>query len=169
VAARRPAHPRRAGRPSRRRAAERGGPRRAARGSAITGRLAYLDTSAFVKLPLREPEHDALRAELTRWDGYLSSALLRVEAVRTCARYGSEYAAQASAGLAAIALLPIDDAVLDAAAALEPVALRSLAAIHLATALSAGDDLGMLVAYDRRLCDAAVRLGLPVTSPEAAG
>ena len=50
-------------------AAERGGPRRTARGSAIAGGLAYLDSSAFVGLPLREDEHDALRGELSHWGG----------------------------------------------------------------------------------------------------
>lgn len=134
----------------------------------MAGRLAYLDTSAFVKLPLEESEHAALREELARWDGYVSSALLRVEAVRACARYGPEYAEQARAGLATIALLPVDDAILDAAASLAPATLRSLDAVHIATARSIGGDVGTMLVYDERMYDAARDAGLPVARPGAA-
>jgi predicted nucleic acid-binding protein len=127
--------------------------------------LAYLDSSAFVKLPLREPEHAALREELARWDGFVSSALLRVEAVRACARYGADYARQAAAGLESVALLPLDDLVLGQAAEVSPLGLRSLDAIHLAAALSIEADLGAFVVYDERLSDAAATHGLPVQTP----
>jgi predicted nucleic acid-binding protein len=118
-----------------------------------------------VKLPLREPEHEALRAELARWEGFVSSALIAVEAVRACARYGDEYAAAALGGLDSLALLPIDEAVLARARTLEPSDLRSLDAIHLATALSIEDDLGTLISYDDRLGEAARAHGLTVVSP----
>jgi hypothetical protein len=118
-----------------------------------------------VKLPLGEPERDALVRELKRWDGHASSALLTVEAVRACARYGPAAAEQARAGLSSIALLPVDEGVLWQAANLEPAGLRSLDALHLATALSLGSDLGVVLTYDERLADAARGLGLPVASP----
>jgi uncharacterized protein len=118
-----------------------------------------------VKLPLAEPERDALRTELRRWDGLVASALLRVEAMRACRRYGEEFARRAEEGLARVALLPIDAAVLDVAAALAPPSLRSPDAIHLATALSLGDDLGAFVVYDERLRAAADAAGLPVSAP----
>lgn len=50
--------------------------------------LAYLDTSAFVKLPLGETEHAPLRRALAAHDTHVSSALLATEAIRACARYG---------------------------------------------------------------------------------
>jgi predicted nucleic acid-binding protein len=127
--------------------------------------VAYLDSSAYVKLALGEDHWEALRTELARWGGTVSSALLSVEAVRACARYGPEYAAQAEAGLRRVALLPIDSAVLASAARLAPLALRSLDAIHLATALSLGVDLGVLIAYDARLLDAARQQGVVVVEP----
>jgi predicted nucleic acid-binding protein len=47
----------------------------------------------------------------------------------------------------------------------EPPALASLDAIHLATALSLGDELSAFVAYDRLLLAAAKGAGLPVETP----
>jgi uncharacterized protein len=88
-----------------------------------------------------------------------------VEAVRACARYGDEYAAAALAGLDSLALLPIDDEVLTRARALEPSDLRSLDAIHLATAMSIEADLAVLISYDERLSEAARAHGLTVATP----
>ncbi len=62
-------------------------------------------------------------------------------------------------------LVAIDDRMLDAAGVLEPAILRTLDAIHVATALSIGDDLEAVVTYDDRMADAARLLGLPTTSP----
>jgi predicted nucleic acid-binding protein len=102
---------------------------------------------------------------LGRWESVVSSSLLCIEGVRACARYGERYAAQALAGLSRLALLPIDDLVVKQAAKLPPPSLRSLDAIHLATALSLGDDLGVLIAYDERLIEAARENGITVISP----
>ncbi len=116
-------------------------------------------------MPLEETGHEALRLELAEWDGYVSSSLLGVEAVRACARYGDEYARDARAWLDAVALLPLDDAVLDEAASLLPAGLRSLDAFHLATALSVRGELGVFVTYDERLGAAAEDRGLKVARP----
>ena len=118
-----------------------------------------------MKLPLREAEHDALLVELADWDGYVSSTLLAVEAIRACARYGRVHAVEARSFLEGLALLPIDDAVVDEAASLEPAGLRSLDALHLATALSIRDELGAFVTYDQRLAEAAGERGLNVVGP----
>lgn len=88
-----------------------------------------------------------------------------VESLRACARYGPQFVARARAGLAGLAMLPIDDDLLHAAAGLPPPELRSLDAIHLATALSIGDRLGVMLCYDERLTEAARSAGLPVVSP----
>lgn len=118
-----------------------------------------------MKLPLKEAELPALLEELARWDGYVSSALLGVEAVRACARYESAYARDARAFLESVALLPLDDSILDQAAELSPDRLRSLDALHLATALSIREDVGAFVTYDGQLAEAAEGYGLTVVSP----
>jgi uncharacterized protein len=119
-----------------------------------------------VKLPLEEEGHVALREELARWDGYVSSTLLAVESVRACARYGPERAADAREWLLGVALFPLDDTVMSTATALDPAPLRSLDALHLATALTIRDDVGAFVVYDERLAEAAASHGLPVVAPE---
>ncbi len=120
-----------------------------------------------MKLPLREAECEALLLELAKWDGYVSSALLGVESIRACGRYGERYAADARAFLGDVALVPLDDSVLAEAASTDPAELRSLDALHLATALSIRDEIGAFVAYDERLIAAAARRGLAVLSPTA--
>ncbi len=118
-----------------------------------------------MKLPLREAEHDALLLELSAWDGYVSSALLGVESIRACGRYGEQYAVDARAFLVGVSLLPLDDGVLAEAAAIDPAELRSLDALHLATALSIQDEIGAFLAYDERLIAAAISRGFTVRSP----
>jgi predicted nucleic acid-binding protein len=118
-----------------------------------------------VKLLLEEDGHAGLREELARWDGYVSSTLLAVESVRACARYGPERADDAREWLLGVALLPLDDAVMNAATTLGPASLRSLDALHLATALTIREDVGAFVAYDDRLAAAAADHGLPVVTP----
>jgi uncharacterized protein len=118
-----------------------------------------------VKLPLREAEHSALRHELARWPDRVSSALIRVEATRACARYGAKYVWRAEQAVARLTLIPVDDDVLRAAAELDPPELRTLDALHLATALSLGADLGVLLTYDRRMLAAAHAAGLRVDAP----
>lgn len=115
---------------------------------------------------LREPGHEALRAELATWDGYVSSALLGVEAIRACARYGDpRYPEEARVWLHDVSLLPVDDTILEEATRLEPVGLRSLDAIHLATALSIREELSVIYSYDLRLSEAAAGHGLDVAAP----
>ena len=103
--------------------------------------------------------------ELAEWDGYVSSALLAVEAIRACARYGRDHASEARSFLEGLALLPLDAAVLDEAASLNPAGLRSLDALHLATALSVRDEIGVFLTYDQRLADAAADRDLNVVRP----
>lgn len=120
-----------------------------------------------MKLVLLEPEHEQLRDELARWEGVISSALLQVEATRACARYGPAYARAARDGLTGVALLPIDERVLQGAAELAPVTMRALDALHLATALSVADDVGVVLVYDERLHGAVRQAGLSALRPGA--
>jgi len=59
----------------------------------------------------------------------------------------------------------LSDVVRGRAAELDPSTLRSLDAIHLATALEAGDELTAVVTYDARMSEAAEQLGLRVLAP----
>ena len=85
--------------------------------------------------------------------------------MRACRRMGDDIADAAEASLADLALVPMDDDVVAIARRLDPRELRSLGAIHLATALSIAGDLGALFSYDDRLTAAAVAAGLRVLAP----
>jgi predicted nucleic acid-binding protein len=126
----------------------------------------YLDSSAFVKVVVEEPESAALRAYLAADEARrVSSALLRTEALRAVRHLGPEVLANVREGLRRVDLVAIDDRILDAAGILEPGVLRTLDAIHLATALAVGDDLEAIVTYDERMVAAARSLGLPTAAP----
>jgi predicted nucleic acid-binding protein len=126
---------------------------------------AYLDTSAFVKLIRVEAESAALRTWLVSHRERTSSALLRTEVLRAVRAREATDLAMARELLDAVILVPIDDTIIDAAGLLDPVSLRTLDAIHLATVQYLGPDVEVLVSYDRRMIEAAGRLGLPVASP----
>ena len=132
----------------------------------MSAEVAYLDTSAVVKLLMAERESPALRKWLRRRPERVSAALLRVELVRVVRRAGfPRLIPEARKLLAGIHLIRLDDALLDRAADLDPTEIRSLDAIHLAAAVSLGDDLAAVVSYDDRLLVAATSLGLPIASP----
>lgn len=127
----------------------------------------YLDSSAIVKLVVPEPETGALVSRLHDDPEVISSALARVEVLRALKRIEATPAVfgQAERVLARIALVRVDDAVLDGAAAIDPAELRSLDAVHLATALGIGERLDGFVTYDSRLGKAADRAGLTAVMP----
>lgn len=126
--------------------------------------VVYLDTSAFVKTVVEEPESERLEAWLENRVLRSSSALVRTEAIRAVRMYGEAAVLRTRRALAGLELIRLDDRVLDAAADL-PSSLRSLDAIHVATAQSLGSELGALITYDQRMAQAAHQLGLPVASP----
>ncbi|HEU5315669.1 MAG TPA: type II toxin-antitoxin system VapC family toxin [Chloroflexota bacterium] len=127
----------------------------------------YLDSSALVKLAVREAETAALRRFLRSRPARVTSALATVEVLRTVRRYTTEGRAERAAErvLAGTTRLALDEDILAAAARMTPAALRSLDAIHLAAALSLGRDLAGLVTYDERLAEAALEAGVPVHTP----
>lgn len=128
--------------------------------------MIYVDTSGIVKLAREEKESEALRTWLlTQPQPLVTSALARTETLRAIARARPSVLPTASAVLAVFHQIPVSDAVMDAAAALPGRALRSLDAIHLATAESIRAVITWFVAYDVRLTDAASARGLPVVSP----
>jgi uncharacterized protein len=127
--------------------------------------LGYLDASAFVKLVVAEAESPALRAALSAWPVLASTALLEVEGVRAARRKHPAGGAAARKVLDSMVLLDIDADVRRAAADLDHPGLRSLDAVHLATALSLGERCGAFFAYDDRLIAAARAHGLTVSVP----
>ena len=129
--------------------------------------LVYLDASALVKLVVAEPESNALIELLRDWPDRVSSALSLAEVPRALrhARFGTAERHRARRLLARLALVDVDRRILAAAAALDPPELRTLDAIHLATALTVREDLAALVTYDRRLATAAERVDLEVLAP----
>jgi hypothetical protein len=125
----------------------------------------YLDASALVKLVVPETESRALRAHLAGSRApRATSAIARVEVVRATAAVAPIAVATAREVLDEISEVVIDRDLLDRAAALE-VGVRSLDAIHLASALRLGATLTELITYDRRMAVAADALGLPVSAP----
>jgi predicted nucleic acid-binding protein len=132
----------------------------------MSAEVAYLDTSAAVKLLMTERESPALRRWLRGRPERASAALLRVELVRVVRRAGlPRLIPEARKLLAGVHLIRLDDALLDRAADLDLTELRSLDSIHLAAAASLGDDLAAIVCYDDRLLAAATSLGLPIATP----
>lgn len=127
--------------------------------------VTYLDSSALVKLVVAETESEALTAYLGDHPTRASSALARVEVLRAIRPHGPRATARARQLLARISLLHLDDALLDAAAMLEGEHLRSLDAIHIASAQTVTSNLSALVTYDRRMAQAAEDLGLAVATP----
>jgi predicted nucleic acid-binding protein len=133
----------------------------------VTASLVYLDSSAIVKLVVREPESRALFDWLETWPERVSSAIARVEVLRALmrSRAGAASRRRALEVLERIALIPVDRPVLDGASEVGPSGLRALDAVHLATALSVGRDLAGLVTYDERLAEAAARVRIGVWAP----
>jgi predicted nucleic acid-binding protein len=131
----------------------------------MSDRLVYLDTSAFVKLVTPEVETPALVGYLRRWTHAVSATLLRTEALRAAARRSPASVLDTRRALRDMAFVDLTRDLLDQAGSLVPLELRSLDAIHLAAALSLGDDLDELVTYDARLASAAAASGLPISSP----
>jgi predicted nucleic acid-binding protein len=128
-------------------------------------RVFYLDSSAIVKLVVREPESLALRRYLRRRRPLVASALARAEVMRATRPLGDVALRRGVEVLRRIELVRVNDRVLTAAGVLEPVELRTLDAIHLATAALFEESLGGLISYDPRMLEAAKSMGWAVVAP----
>ena len=125
----------------------------------------YLDTSAFLKLVVEEEHGSAMRAWARSGPAAVTSDLLRTEALRTTRRISDEAVAAARVALESVDIGAITSDVFARAAELDPSILRTLDAIHLAWALSLGDELEGIVTYDDRLAAAARIYGVRVLTP----
>jgi len=127
----------------------------------------YLDSSALMKLVRQEDE----TAPLAQWlaerpeHPVVTSEMGRVEVLRAARRIGGQVLAEARAVVADVDLVPLDRSVQDLACDIGDLRLRSLDALHLASAVLLSKDLTAFIAYDHRLADAAQAAGLVVTIP----
>ena len=128
-------------------------------------RLTYVDSSAIVKLAVAEPESKALRRYLSRRQPLASSALARIEVARALMPSGAEAVSRGEDVLRRIQLLRVNDRVLNEAGRMKPAELRSLDAIHLASAQQLGTSVKQIITYDERMSDAAKAAGWSVASP----
>ncbi len=135
--------------------------------------MIYMDTSALTKLLIAEPETPELRNWLTsqidQGDGAATSALGRVELMRTVARYGDiSQADRARYLLDGLDILPLTEPLMSLAESIGPATLRSLDAIHLAAAAYFDQELTAFVTYDHRLLNGCRDIGLTTASPGGA-
>ena len=129
--------------------------------------IVYVDTSVLAKTAVEEAESSAVLAFLAPLSTaeVWSSALTRTELVRAVRRVDPQRVPMALDRLAKTSFIALDRRLLDAAAALEPPSLRSLDALHVASALRIQEDLDAVLTYDERIADAARDHGLAVLAP----
>ncbi len=129
--------------------------------------MIYFDSSALVKLASTEPETAALTTWLEDFPNIIrvSSPIVRVEVPRAVWRVDPGSLPQAFALVRRLREVRLSDDVINRAAGVRPNTLRSLDAIHVASALTIRRDLTALVSYDKRLLVAAQEVGLPTACP----
>ena len=129
--------------------------------------MIYLDTSAFLKTVRDEPQSPALQTYLSAiaFPEYVSSTLLSVEARRGALRNDPALLPRTDYALLRVEQVEMSAVVLESAGRLPDPLLRTLDAIHLATALLIRDDVDVLISYDQRMLAAAAAHGLPTASP----
>jgi predicted nucleic acid-binding protein len=130
--------------------------------------LYYADTSAVIKLLVEETDSNAFAAfyDAHSEAEWVSSALLRIEVIRAVARARPALLPAARDMLLAFSYIAIDGDVVDGAMNEPDRSLRSLDAIHLATARILAPELDALVTYDDRLRRASSDAGLVTVSPQ---
>jgi predicted nucleic acid-binding protein len=128
-------------------------------------RVYYVDSSAIVKLVIAEPESEALRRYLRRRRPLVSSALARAEVARALLSIGEPALRRGRDVLRGFDLIRINDRILAAAGTLLPADIRTLDAIHIATAQELQPELARIVTYDDRMAAAVRSIGWRVAAP----
>jgi predicted nucleic acid-binding protein len=126
--------------------------------------VAYVDASALTKLILDEPGSAAMHRWYIEAERIASSVVGVIETRRAVARHVDTFE-RLEVLLRSVVKLELDRTVGGLASTLQPAALRTLDAIHLASAMGLADQLDAFVTYDDRLADAARMVGLPVVRP----
>jgi len=133
----------------------------------------YFDASSVVKLVLKEDESDALRSFAAPNESWVSSEIVVAESARAVRRNAAVRPDDEEALLArlrdvvrGLTLIALDRPLLDRAGRVEPRSLRTIDAIHVATALALPARVSF-VSYDKRRLEAARSAGLQTASPGA--
>lgn len=129
--------------------------------------MIYLDTSAAAKLVHAEAESPALAVYLAERIStpLVSSALLYPELVRAVSRHRPDLATRAIALVQRVMTVPLAGDIVTSAATIGNPMIRTLDALHLATAATISSELEAFLTYDKRLADAATEIGLSVAAP----
>ena len=119
-----------------------------------------------VKFAVKEPESGALESWVARQGvEVVISDLVQTETLRFIRRMAADRIGEMQRQLASLPSVRMTSAIFARAAMLEPLQLRSLDALHLASALSIGDELEGVITYDRRLAESCETYGVPVVAP----
>jgi predicted nucleic acid-binding protein len=130
-----------------------------------TERATYLDSTALLRLVVRQPESAALRLFVDRRRRLISSVLVRIDVGRALLPFGPRAFDRGHDVVTRVDLVRLNDRIANIARTLPPTDLRPLDAIHLATALELGEQLDQFVTYDDRTAAGARDLGLSVVAP----
>lgn len=114
---------------------------------------------------VEEPESAGLHAFLTEHSHQVTSAIAEVEVLRAVRRVAPRYTDRAAEVVAQVSVIEVGEAIRARAGLLEPAGVRSLDAVHLATAIEVGDALDAVLTYDERMAEAARSLGLATVAP----
>jgi len=135
--------------------------------------ILYVDTSALLKLLVREAESEAIEIELVQWARLATSIVTEVELPRAVSRAREDRPDAVIHGsvilqgiLAAVAIVPLNDAIVAGARDVGPVHVGALDAIHIASATSLGRDLSAVATYDKRMQDALALARVTVLAPD---
>jgi predicted nucleic acid-binding protein len=134
--------------------------------------ILYVDTSALLKLLVREAESTAIERELVRWPSLATSIVTEVELPRAVARARQDRPDAVIDGslilqgvIASAAIIELTEDIVIAARSVAPVHVGALDAIHIASALSLDEELAGVATYDNRMADALVRADVNVIAP----
>jgi predicted nucleic acid-binding protein len=126
----------------------------------------YLDSSAILKYVFAEPERPAMVKALT--SQAISSELARLEVKRAVYRINPKDIALANEELSRVNFVSISNQVLTVAESFTgSVTLATLDAIHVATAISLGNQIEGIITYDKQMVTNAGLMGIKVLSPGA--
>jgi predicted nucleic acid-binding protein len=126
----------------------------------------YLDSSAILKYVFAEPERPAMVKALT--SQAISSELARLEVKRAVYRINPKDIALANEELSRVNFVSISNQVLTVAESFTgSVTLATLDAIHVATAISLGNQIDGIITYDKQMVTNAGLMGIKVLSPGA--